>query len=94
MAVIEETINEQLNIEPDTPDRIVASNDLSFAELRLANLLRMRHESVAGIAAAHDIDPMELAETVITADRIAAAHGIDLAHAIKKWFDEAPDTER
>jgi len=64
------------------------SDDLSFSELRLANLLHMRHESIIKYNPA-EVDPMELAEAVITADRIAAAHGVDLAQAIKKWFDEA-----
>ena len=78
---------------------------LTFAELRLASMIRTRNgtaepDLLPGLAdaVAHtrthaaDLTPDVLAEAlarlVIEADSIAAVHGIDLAQAIRTFFDE------
>jgi len=71
---------------PSPPD------DLTFSELRLANLMRKKADE-ADFAQALTIDiPAEdlaqtLAASVIEADWLAAARDIDLAQAIRARFD-------
>jgi hypothetical protein len=64
------------------------TSDLGFAELRLASMLRANEPLKSDLEIFRSMDKPKLmlliADMVIEADRLALAHGIDLAQALRE----------